>query len=51
VIENYVEPNYENEAQMADPTLLSVVSVLVILMFPSSSKELLQTSTPPIPPS
>ena len=34
MIENYVEPNYENEAQLSDPTLLSVVSVFVIHLFP-----------------
>jgi len=31
VIENYVEPNYESEAQLADPTLLSVVSLVLVI--------------------
>jgi hypothetical protein len=48
VIENYVEPNYENEAQMADPTLLSVVSVLVIRLLQSSIE---RASTSLFPPS
>jgi len=48
VIENYVEPNYENEAQLADPTLLSIVSVLVIHLFLiNSSESFFKPQSPP----